>query len=204
MKGENKMIEYSDIDIEGKSVTSITITNVQDLLTKMREVNINIYQEIDPTAINDGHIRSKIEITKDVHMGLIGHIAVAELLRREDKECKIIFEDDAFHLVCNKKTIKVKNSLAKIKPCPDKHMKVFSIIGHKTKGETIFDYYAQIVFCSAPIIENDKDFKIHMFFVGFVHNSQLTETKEYSKHDYKSAKISNSKDLKRLLEDLVD
>ncbi|MDD2509290.1 MULTISPECIES: hypothetical protein [Aliarcobacter] len=198
------MIEYSDIEIEGKSITSITITNVQDLLNKMREVSIHIYEEIDPVAINDGHIRNKVEITKDVHMGLIGHIAVAELLRRKDKDCKVILEDNSFHLVCNKKTIKVKNSLAKTDPCPAKHMKAFSIIGHKTKGEKIFDYYAQIVFCSAPIIENDKDFKIHMFFVGFVHNSQLTETKEYSKHDYKAAKISNSKDLKRLLEDLVD
>ena len=63
------MIEYSDIDIEGKSVTSITITKLQDLLDRMKEVSSNIYDEIDPKDMNDGHDRSKMEITNDVHMG---------------------------------------------------------------------------------------------------------------------------------------
>ncbi len=111
---------------------------------------------------------------------------MAELLRKNKKECKEILEDDAFHLVCNKQTIKVKTSLATKEPCPSKHIGDFSIIGHKTSGEKIFDYYAQIVFCSAPVIGNDKEFKISMFFVGFVHNSQLTEIKVFSKHAYKS------------------
>ena len=129
---------------------------------------------------------------------------MAELLRKNKKECKVILEDDAFHLVCNKQTIKVKTSLATKEPCPSKHIGDFSIIGHKTSGEKIFDYYAQIVFCSAPVIGNDKEFKISMFFVGFVHNSQLTEIKVFSKHAYKSARISNSNDLNELLEYLSD
>lgn len=190
------MVSIENEIIEGKAVTRVVIQDCQELEKKVRH-HLDIINQVDAQAM-DGHERNLSEIENDVLMGIVGHIIVCELLKANDKPCELNFDTEGFHLTSNEHSIKVRSSLAKVPPCPDKHIDKFTITGY-ADGDVEYDYYIQIVFCAPPSFDGEENCIEGMYIVGGVDKNSLNLTKNYGKKTMRVAMISTAMTINQII-----
>lgn len=193
------MIKIEKQTISGKDVANISIEDCKELEKKVLSF-IDVMNGVDVTAM-DGHARNLNEIKDDVIMGIVGHIVVCELIKLEKKPCELHFDIEGFHLTSNSHSIKVRTSLAQVPPCPERHIKKFTITGYE-EGDVEYDYYIQIVFCETPRIRENNNCIGGMYIVGGVEKQALNKTKDYFKKRIKVAAISSSQTIDQIISSL--
>lgn len=193
------MISIQNEEISGKEVTKIIVTECNELADRVHRF-LDDMNGIDAQAMNGGQ-RNLAQIENDLMMGIIGHIVVCEVFNLKCKPCKINFNVEGFHLTSNKRSIKVRTSLAQVPPCPEKHIEKFTITGYED-GDNMHDYYIQIIFCENPRINLPENCIDNIYIVGGVDKYSLNIKKDYPKKTMNVAMISTSKTIDQVITEL--
>lgn len=184
------MFTTSNIQSAGKTITKVTITDINALNANIQQYQ-NIANQVDAQGMDIPGNRQQDEITFNVSMGIIGHIITCRILEQNNVSCTPHLEEDGFYLQANETKIKVRGSFGKYPPCPEKQIGVFNIEGYNKEVGATCDYYLQVYFCSEFDLE-DPVTPIVLYIVGGLHKDELTDEVEYKKQTLARGKVSQA------------
>ena len=179
--------------INQKTVEKITITDIvslKEVLMKFQDIK----NGVDALGMDTNEQRNPLEINLNVNMGIIGHVVIDEILKQKGLSSNINFGVDGFYIKVNNKTIKVRSSVGKVPPCPERQVNRFTISGYNTDGRSINDYYVQLIFCGEFDISKENE-SIIFYIIGCLNKDNLSSQTEYSKQTIKTGDISDSETL---------
>lgn len=184
------MFRIDRIVASGKSILKITIEDIDELRRRIANFD-DIIGNVDIQGMDTLENRDFNVVSRDVNMGLLGHIVVCDILHANEIDCELLINEGGFCLRANTNTIKIRSSFGQYPPCPEKQINVFKIAGYAENEENICDYYVQTIFC-ADFDLNNRDDEIVLYIIGGLKQEDLNGTMTFEKENVICGKISDA------------